>query len=382
MATDRYTDILAMPPAGNKGPTNVTRIAADAGGGLRASLKGLPYGTINITQPVIAPIPPGNPLHWFDAQDIDLLGNNPNVRPVVVTATDNVTAASHIWVLANGNFTQADVGRILSFKESVGSNNGTFTIVTVTNATTIVTNGTQTNETFSTPGNMLASIIGPGAGLSDGSLVSTWMNKGAFLTGGPALPVNAFRTVGNTIFRKRWAEGRAGNLSSVYADGTASMATAAHAALSTPTVIAVICSFDPLAPSGGSYCVADGIGAGRNGFFISTSNGAINMLGGGSFATTLAVASNQINCMVGVFNGASSFVNLNGIITSANGNPSTNAQTGVTLFSFVGAAGAFMIGDIFEYLLWTPTSAFAATDAASIAQIQAYAAAKYSPLPH
>lgn len=339
------------------------------------SVGGNPYGGLLTTAPnLLAPVAPGNPLFWFDAQDIDLIGNSSTQRPVVVTVTDNVTSGTHAWVFANGQFTQADVGRILQFSGSLNAaNNAQFTIASVTNATTIVTNGTQVTETFSTTG-FLANVIGPGAGLQDGSVVSAWLNKGAFLTGGA--PVHAIRSAGNLLFRKQWASGRAGNLSSVYSDGSGRMATAAIAALATPCTIAIVCSFESLAPSGGNFCPIDGVGTGRSGFYVNAATGAIHMIGGGDYQTTNVVGSNQLNALVGVFNGASSFVvstSPTGLVTSPNGNPSPTAMTGVTLYSFVGAAGAFMVGDIFEVLIYV--------DGTTPATIQSYLAAKYGAMP-
>jgi hypothetical protein len=82
-------------------------------------------------------------------------------RTIVVTATDNVTAASHTWVFANGAFTADDVGGTLTVSGATNANNNaTVTIASVTNATTIVTGGTQTNETFTTPTNLTVTSTG------------------------------------------------------------------------------------------------------------------------------------------------------------------------------------------------------------------------------
>jgi len=372
MSGQQFHDVLAMPTIGAKGPVNVTRIAADGGGGLRMSIKGAPYGTINVTQPVNAPVPPGNPLFWFDAQDIDQLGNSSLARPIVIVATDNVTAASHTWVFTNGAFTPADVGKVLIVNGATNAaNNGSFIITAVTNSTTIVTSGTQTNETFATPGNLLVSVNGAGAGIQDGSIVNAWLNKGAFLTAG--VPVHAIRSAGNLVFRKQWGSGRAANLSSVHSDGTGLMATAAISALTLPCTIAVVFSFDALAPSGNHYALCDGLGAGRAGFYVDSATGAVHMTGAGDYTTGLTVGSNQINALVGSFNtGATAFANLNGTATSAPGTCTPAGLTGVTLFSLV--ANSFpMIGDIFEYLIWT--------DSTTVAQAQNYLAAKFGSMP-
>jgi len=372
MSGQQFHDVLAMTTIGAKGPANATRIAADGGGGLRMSIKGAPYGTINVTQPVNAPVPPGNPLFWFDAQDIDQLGNSSSARPIVIIATDNVTAASHTWVFTNGNFTPADVGKILNVSGATNAaNNASFQILTVTGPTTITTTGTQTNETFATPGNLLASVTGTGAGLQDGSVVNAWLNKGAFLTAG--VQVHAIRSAGNLVFRKQWGSGRAANLSSIHSDGTGFMATAAIAALTLPCTIAVVFSLDALAPSGNHYALCDGLGAGRAGFYVDSATGAVHMTGAGDFPTPLTVGANQLNALVGSFNtGATAFVNLNGTATSALGTCTPAAMTGVTLFSLI--TNTFpMTGDLFEYLVWT--------DSTTIAQAQNYLAAKFGSMP-
>lgn len=71
-------------------------------------------------------------------------------RTITVDPADHVVASSHTWTFANGAFTAADVGATLTVAGATNSNNNaTVTIASVTNATTIVTGGTQTNETFS-----------------------------------------------------------------------------------------------------------------------------------------------------------------------------------------------------------------------------------------
>lgn len=73
----------------------------------------------------------------------------PSTRTVVVTNTDNVVASTHTWVFANGAFVAGDVGGTITVAGATNSNNNaTVTIASVTNSTTIVTGGTQTNETF------------------------------------------------------------------------------------------------------------------------------------------------------------------------------------------------------------------------------------------
>lgn len=83
------------------------------------------------------------------------------LRTIVVTAADNVVAGSHTWTFANGAFTADDVGGTLTVSGATNANNNaTVTIASVTNATTIVTGGTQTNETFTTPTNLTVTSTG------------------------------------------------------------------------------------------------------------------------------------------------------------------------------------------------------------------------------
>jgi hypothetical protein len=88
-----------------------------------------------------------------DIMEIDIIGlqlivENP-VRVIAIKDTDHVVASTHTWTFANGAFTSADVGASLKVSGATNSNNNaTVTISSVTNSTTIVTNGTQTDETF------------------------------------------------------------------------------------------------------------------------------------------------------------------------------------------------------------------------------------------
>lgn len=82
-------------------------------------------------------------------------------RTIVVVAADNVVAGTHTWTFANGAFSADDVGGTLTVSGATNANNNaTVTISSVTNATTIVTTGTQTNETFTTPTNLVVVVTG------------------------------------------------------------------------------------------------------------------------------------------------------------------------------------------------------------------------------
>jgi hypothetical protein len=73
------------------------------------------------------------------------------VRTITHNAADAVVVATKTWSFVNGAFTAADVGRRLVVAgTTAGSNNGTFVIASVTNATTIVTATAPggSNETF------------------------------------------------------------------------------------------------------------------------------------------------------------------------------------------------------------------------------------------
>lgn len=107
--------------------------------------------------------------------------NEADARAVVVTGTDAVVAATHTWTFANANFTAADVGGTITVSGATESNNnGTFTISSRTNATTIVTTGTQTDETFTSAVSLT---------VSKKPLAAAWTAKVSndFIQGDPAV---------------------------------------------------------------------------------------------------------------------------------------------------------------------------------------------------
>lgn len=88
------------------------------------------------------------PLMEFDNVSFQLKTLNVT-RTITINAADHVVASTHTWTFANGAFTAADVGGTLTVAGATNANNNaTVTIASVTNSTTIVTGGTQTNETF------------------------------------------------------------------------------------------------------------------------------------------------------------------------------------------------------------------------------------------
>jgi len=91
----------------------------------------------------------GGPKNIQGARRVGLQLITGSVRDILVRATDAVVASSHTWTFANGNFTSADVGATVTASGAAQSNNNASVVISsVTNRTTIVTNGTQTNETF------------------------------------------------------------------------------------------------------------------------------------------------------------------------------------------------------------------------------------------
>ena len=89
------------------------------------------------------------PAYDYDGVSFQLLNENV-IRQVTVSGTDAVVAASHTWTFANAAFTSFDSGGFITVAGATnGNNNNTFLINSVTNGTTVVTNGVQTNETFS-----------------------------------------------------------------------------------------------------------------------------------------------------------------------------------------------------------------------------------------
>jgi hypothetical protein len=286
-----------------------------------------------------------------------------------VTAADAVVAASHTWTFANGNFTVRDIGGTFAMSGATNANNNGVRIITaVTGPTTIVTDGTQTNETFATIANITAIVTD--TAVADGYQVYGAVNKGAQTNAGAT--VSWAKQAGAITFKKLPSPGRIGNLSSIRNDGVGWVAsTPAVPALTIPMTIGMVFSCDTFGVSGQHNSPCDGLTASRGGFFVDGATGAITMIGSGTPATGLTTTSGAYHMYVGVYNGASSFVRMDGV-QSANISPGTTLLTGVSLFSLV--TGLFpMTGEIVEYLNWT--------DATTPAQIEAYFQAKYGAFP-
>jgi hypothetical protein len=101
--------------------------------------------------PLADTTPVSGVLSTLDMDNVSFQLKTANVtRTITIDPADHVVASSHTWTFANGAFTAADVGGTLTVAGATNSNNNaTVTISSVTNSTTIVTTGTQTNETFS-----------------------------------------------------------------------------------------------------------------------------------------------------------------------------------------------------------------------------------------
>lgn len=71
------------------------------------------------------------------------------IRTIAHNAADAVVGATKTWSFVNGAFAASDVGGdLIVGSTSNAANTGIFPIVSVTNATTVVTTGSPTNETF------------------------------------------------------------------------------------------------------------------------------------------------------------------------------------------------------------------------------------------
>ena len=102
---------------------------------------------------------------WIDITGVDNLSFQAKwaiaTRSIDVLGTDTVVAATKTWHFANGAFTAADVGATFVIAGSV-SNNGSFVVASVTNATTIVSVGAPGgNETFPGSATMTITDVGP-----------------------------------------------------------------------------------------------------------------------------------------------------------------------------------------------------------------------------
>lgn len=89
----------------------------------------------------------------FDMRDQDSCGvvlateRQGRLIPIDVEDGDNVDGATMTWTLALGGFTAGDIGAVLRVNGSV-SNDGTYTIASVTDEHTVVTGGSPTDEVF------------------------------------------------------------------------------------------------------------------------------------------------------------------------------------------------------------------------------------------
>lgn len=70
-----------------------------------------------------------------------------NQRSIAHHASDAVVGSTRTWTIGNGAFTAADVGATISVSGSA-SNDGQWTIQSVTSATVVVTTESPTDETF------------------------------------------------------------------------------------------------------------------------------------------------------------------------------------------------------------------------------------------
>jgi len=90
---------------------------------------------------------------WLNIEGLDDLSFQVkwaiNERTIVVTDTDEVVAATNTWTFANGAFTAADEGGTFTIAGTSEGNDGTYTIDSVTDPTTIVSvEAPAADETF------------------------------------------------------------------------------------------------------------------------------------------------------------------------------------------------------------------------------------------
>lgn len=120
----------------------------------------------------------------YDSMSLQLQVEDVN-RSVTVSGTDSVVAASHTWTFANAGFTNDYIGGTIKVTGATQSNNNNAVqIISVTNPTTAVSNGTQTNETFNNGNTTLVITKKPltGSWILEGS--NNWFANN--LTGGSA----------------------------------------------------------------------------------------------------------------------------------------------------------------------------------------------------
>jgi len=199
----------------------------------------------------------------------------------------------------------------------------------------------------------------------DGQQVGTWVNLGSAGAGANAIQATAGL---RPLFRKIATPGLIGNKSAVQSDGTQFMATAVLGAVVQPIVVAVVFRATSIA----SLCAIIDSNSGRDMISFTAGTGALNMYAGaGPVATGLTLANATWETLVATFNGASSFLRMNGTQGSTI-NAGTSSNTGAELFSAL-AGTSIVPGFIEEALFYS--------DGTSPAAIEAYIAAKIGATP-
>ena len=199
----------------------------------------------------------------------------------------------------------------------------------------------------------------------DGQQVGTWVNLGSAGAGGNAVQATAGL---RPLFRLVATAGKINNKSAVQGDGTQFLQSAGITAVNQPLVVAAVWRSTSIASLVG---LLDSNG-GRDMISMTAGTGALNMYAGtGPVSTGLTLANTTWEVLVATFNGASSFLRMNGVQGSTI-SVGALTNTGSNLFSASGGT-SIAAGFIEEALYYS--------DGTTPAQIEAYLTAKIGATP-
>jgi hypothetical protein len=205
-----------------------------------------------------------------------------------------------------------------------------------------------------------------GAAPGDGSNIASFGNDGSFGVGADLTQATAGA---KPFYRAVATAGKASNSPAIQSDGARWMQSPVIAAQALPCKVGIVFRVEDLAAT---YVLFDGPAAGgRCGAYVTATTGAIHMIGNGDVSTALNAVAATVHTGVFVFNGASSYLRLDGV-QSANINPQPQQLTGFTL-------GAFFNGSS----MWKGYNWLSGVwmDGTSDANIEAYLAARFGATP-
>lgn len=205
-----------------------------------------------------------------------------------------------------------------------------------------------------------------GAAPTDGSNIASFGDDGSFGSGADLAQATAGA---KPFYRAVGVAGKMANSPALQSDGARWMQSPVIAAQALPCKVGIAFRVEDLSAS---YVLFDGPAAGgRCGAYVTATSGLIHMIGNGDVSTALSVTAGQCNVGVFVYNGASSYLRLNGV-QSANINPQPQQLTGFTLNAFFNGSSP---AKGYQWLcgVWM--------DGTSDANIESYFAARFGATP-